>query len=460
VPASLPSPATQSITVIGAGLVGALVATLLAQAGFEVDVFEKRPDPRRAGFDGGRSINLALAERGLHALRATGQADRVLAQAVMMRGRMVHTPGGQPALQRYGVDDSEVIWSVSRGGLNGLMIDAAEEAGARFHFGQALVRADFDAGRITLSDGNAKRDVAASVVIGADGAGSALRTAMGDLGERVEPLGHGYRELEIPSSKDPSTPFRIEANALHIWPRGGYMCIALPNRDGSFTVTLFLPVDSGTPSFAQISQAADARVFFAREFPDALDLMPDFDQDWSGHPMGTLATLYLDRWHLGGRALLIGDAAHAIVPFHGQGMNCGFEDAAALARVLGEHRGDTAGAFAAFQAERKPNADAIATMALENYIEMRDSVADPHYLRKRELGSLLAERAPSHYMPRYRMVTFTHLPYAYALERGLAQDTLLEQLLKGHGTVAEVNLDAAVATLKATLPPLPGHGLG
>jgi kynurenine 3-monooxygenase len=157
---------------------------------------------------------------------------------------------------------------------------------------------------------------------------------------------------------------------------------------------------------------------------------------------------------------LIGDAAHAIVPFHGQGMNCGFEDAAALARLLGQHRGDTTAAFAAFQAERKPNADAIATMALENYIEMRDSVADPHYLRKRELGSLLAARAPSHYMPRYRMVTFTHLPYAYALERGLAQDTLLEQLLKGHGTVSEVNLDAAVATLKATLPPLPGHGLG
>jgi kynurenine 3-monooxygenase len=340
------------------------------------------------------------------------------------------------------------------------MIDAAEEAGARFHFGQALARADFDAGRITLSDGHANRDVEAAVVIGADGAGSALRGAMGNLGERIEPLGHGYRELEIPSSKHTSTPFQIEANALHIWPRGGYMCIALPNRDGSFTVTLFLPVDGSTPNFEQIRQASEARAFFAREFPDALALMPDFDQDWSEHPMGTLATLYLDCWHLGGRALLIGDAAHAIVPFHGQGMNCGFEDAAALARLLGQHRGDTTATFAAFQAERKPNADAIATMALENYIEMRDSVADPHYLRKRELGSLLAARAPSHYMPRYRMVTFTHLPYAYALERGLAQDTLLEQLLKGHGTVSEVNLDAAVATLKATLPPLPGHGLG
>jgi kynurenine 3-monooxygenase len=460
VPASLPANASKSITVIGAGLVGALVATLLAQAGFKVDVFERRPDPRRAGFDGGRSINLALAERGLHALRATGQADRVLAQAVMMRGRMVHTPGSQPALQRYGVDDSEVIWSVSRSGLNGLMIDAAEDAGARFHFGQGLVAADFEAGSITLSDGDATRDIAAAVVIGADGAGSSLRAAMGDLGERVQPLGHGYRELEIPSLPDSSRPFRIEPNALHIWPRGGYMCIALPNRDGSFTVTLFLPADGGAPSFAQIRQTADARAFFAREFPDALELMPDFDQDWAGHPMGTLATLYLDRWHLGGRALLIGDAAHAIVPFHGQGMNCGFEDAAALARLLVEHHGDTEATFAAFQAERKPNADAIATMALENYIEMRDSVADPHYLRKRELGTLLAERAPSHYMPRYRMVTFTHLPYAYALERGLAQDTLLEQLLKGHEAVSPVNLDAAVATLKATLPPLPGHGLG
>ncbi|SEO74012.1 kynurenine 3-monooxygenase [Luteibacter sp. UNC138MFCol5.1] len=447
------------IAVVGAGLVGALVATLLTQRGFRVTVYERRSDPRLAGFEGGRSINLALAERGLHALRATGLAEKVLDQAVMMRGRMVHDPAGHSGLQRYGVDDSEVIWSVSRGGLNTLMLDAAEAAGATIHFDQGLVAADLDAGTLTLGapDGT-RRTVDAPVVIGADGAGSALRAAMhahSPLGERVEELGHGYKELEIPPGRDPSAPFAIERNALHIWPRGHYMSIALPNREGSFTVTLFLPNDGPHPSFRTIAGVGAAEAFFRADFPDALALMPDFAADWAAHPVGTLGTLYLDRWHIGGRALLIGDAAHAIVPFHGQGMNCGFEDAAELAELFAATPDDPAAVFAAFEARRKPNADAIATMALENYVEMRDSVADPHYLRKRELGALLAERSPTHYLPRYRMVTFTHLPYAYALERGRAQDTLLEQLLKGHDSVGSVDLDAAVRTLEATLPPLP-----
>ncbi|MGA7438758.1 MAG: NAD(P)/FAD-dependent oxidoreductase [Luteibacter sp.] len=447
------------IAVVGAGLVGALVATLLTQRGFRVTVYEKRPDPRKAGFSGGRSINLALAERGLHALRATGLADQVLAQAVMMRGRMVHDPAGHSGLQRYGIDDSEVIWSVSRGGLNGLMLDAAEAAGATIHFDQGLADANLENGTLTLRtpDGS-ERTVAAPVVIGADGAGSALRAAMhrhAPLGERVEELGHGYKELEIPPGVDPSTPFAIERNALHIWPRGHYMCIALPNREGSFTVTLFLPNDGEHPSFRTIAGAGAAEAFFRTEFPDALDLMPDFAADWAEHPVGSLATLYLDRWHIGGRALLIGDAAHAMVPFHGQGMNCGFEDAAELARLFEATPDDPAAVFAAFEASRKPNADAIARMALENYVEMRDKVADLHFLRMRELGGLLAQRSPTHYLPRYRMVTFTHLPYAYALERGQAQDTLVEQLLRGHADVASVDLDAAVRTLEATLPPLP-----
>ncbi|SEN36285.1 kynurenine 3-monooxygenase [Luteibacter sp. UNCMF331Sha3.1] len=447
------------IAVVGAGLVGALVATLLTQRGFRVTVYERRSDPRRAGFEGGRSINLALAERGLHALRATGLAEKVLEQAVMMRGRMVHDPAGHSGLQRYGVDDSEVIWSVSRGGLNTLMLDAAEAAGATIHFDQGLVGADFDAGTLTLGapDGT-RRTVAAPVVIGADGAGSALRAAMhahAPLGERVEELGHGYKELEIPPGTDPAAPFAIERNALHIWPRGHYMSIALPNREGSFTVTLFLPNDGPHPSFRTIAGVGAAEAFFRADFPDALALMPDFAADWAAHPVGTLGTLYLDRWHIDGRALLIGDAAHAIVPFHGQGMNCGFEDAAELAGLFAATPDDPAAVFAAFEATRKPNADAIAKMALENYVEMRDSVADPHYLRKRELGALLAERSPTHYLPRYRMVTFTHLPYAYALQRGQAQDTLLEQLLKGHDSVASVDLDVAVRTLEATLPPLP-----
>jgi kynurenine 3-monooxygenase len=448
----------QTITLIGGGLVGALLAQLLAKRGFAVEVFEKRLDPRLAGFVGGRSINLALAERGLQALRTAGLADDVLQRAVMMRGRMVHPIDGVSGLQRYGVDDSEVIWSVSRGGLNMLLLDAAEAAGVTFHFDQSLAGADIDANRITLVDDHGtQRQHEATILIGADGAGSALRTVMNDylpLGQRVEPLGHGYKELEIPP-RSGTERFAIEPNALHIWPRGGYMCIALPNTEGSFTVTLFLPAHGPHPSFDTLPDATAASAFFREDFPDLLPLIPRFAEDYDGHPVGSLSTLYLDRWHIDGRALLIGDAAHAIVPFHGQGMNCGFEDTVVLADLLAESGRDTADAFAEFQRIRKPNADAIAAMAVENYTEMRDSVADPRYLAKRELGARLAARAPQHFMARYRMVTFTHLPYAYAYERGRAQDMLLEQLLRGSTNVDEVPLDAAVTALQATLPPLP-----
>ena len=458
-----------SLTLIGGGLVGALLARQLAQHGFAVEVFEKRPDPRRGGFLGGRSINLALAERGLQALRTAGLADEVLKRAVMMRGRMVHATNGTSGLQRYGVDDSEVIWSVSRGALNMLLLDAAEASGVRFHFGQSLLDADFDRRRIRLADEDGmQREHDTGLLIGADGAGSALRAAMNayaPLGERTEPLGHGYKELEIPAA-DNLPPalvqqsggegrFALEPHALHIWPRGGYMCIALPNAEGSFTVTLFLPAQGAHPSFATLRDAAAARAFFAADFPDLLPLLPRFDADYAEHPVGTLSTLYLDRWHLDGRALLVGDAAHAIVPFHGQGMNCGFEDTVTLVELLAASPNDSAGVFAEFQRIRQPNANAIAAMALENYVEMRDSVADPHYLAKRALGAQLAERIPGHYMARYRLVTFTHLPYAYALERGRAQDALLEELLRGTPDVEAVDLDAAAAMLQARLSPLP-----
>jgi kynurenine 3-monooxygenase len=329
------------------------------------------------------------------------------------------------------------------------------------------VAADFDAGRMRVADlEGIEREVDAPVLIGADGAGSALRAAMEahrPLGERTEWLGHGYKELEIPPAAQlpPAClqgsgghdQFAIEPNALHIWPRGGYMCIALPNTEGSFTVTLFLPAQGPHPSFATLPDARAAEAFFREDFADLLPLLPRFGEDYDAHPVGTLATLYLERWHLDGRALLVGDAAHAIVPFHGQGMNCGFEDTVVLADLLAAN--EPAQAFAEFQRIRQPNADAIARMALENYVEMRDSVADPRYLAKRELGARLAARAPQHFMARYRMVTFTHLPYAYALERGRAQDTLLEQLLGDSVDPASVDLDAAVAALQATLPPLP-----
>lgn len=465
--------ALPGITLIGGGLVGALLARLLAQRGFAVEVFEKRPDSRRAALAEGRSINLALAERGLQALRTTDLADAVLDRAVMMRGRMVHDRAEHCALQRYGIDDREVIWSASRNTLNRLLLDAAEAAGARFHFGAELVGADFGHQRIELADPRGTRRAHdAGLLLGADGAGSALRAAMtrqSPLGERVEPLGHGYKELEIPPvSAWPATTtpaaahgnFALEPNALHIWPRGHYMGIALPNAEGSFTVTLFLPAKGAHPSFESMPDTAAAHAFFRRAFPDLLPLLPGFDADWAQHPMGTLATLYLDRWHLDHRALLLGDAAHAIVPFHGQGMNCGFEDTVTLARLLREEPHASAEVFAEFQRLRKPNTDAIAAMSLANYVEMRDAVADPHYLAKRALEARLAPRIPRHFMAHYRMVAFTHLPYAYAQRRNEAQDVLIEQLLRDTPDPAAVDLDAASRLFQSQLEPLPEFANG
>ena len=461
------------ITIVGAGLVGALLATLLAQRGFAVTVFERRRDPRIAGYAGGRSINLALAERGLHGLRLAGMTETVMQLAVMMRGRMVHHRDGHTELLRYGRDDSEVIWSVSRGRLNTALIEAAEQAGARFVFDRRLTGATF-AADVTLrfeDEAGEMSEAAVPFAIGADGAGSALRAAMDAtvrLGERIEPLGHGYKELEIPALPDfPSTTippsaaaalargerFAIEPNALHIWPRGNYMCIALPNAEGSFTVTLFLP-NEGDPSFATVDSPSAARALFERDFADALPLIPDLEKDFAANPVGMLATLYLDRWHVDGRALLIGDAAHAIVPFHGQGMNCGFEDAVELAGLFAADRADVASVFVEFERRRRPNAEAIAAMALENYVEMRDSVADPAFLLRRELGRVLAMRNPDRFVPRYSMVTFTRMPYAQAFARGAAQDRLLRELTAGHDRLDEIDLAAADAKVRERIEPL------
>lgn len=509
-----------NITIAGAGLVGALLATLLAQRGFDVEVFERRPDPRRFGFLGGRSINLALAERGWHGLRVAGLQQRMQPIAVMMRGRMVHHRDGHTELLRYGRDDSEVIWSVSRGALNMMLLDAAEDAGARIAFDRRLDSVDWDAMRLHFRDtAGTLLEHQASCVIGADGAGSALRGAMAqriDLGERFAPLDHGYKELEIPpaislpqkktavrlsAAEDPNAGdahaspsqrspasggtggayqlsdlghqgsleqsalgqgsslqpalYAMEPHALHIWPRGNYMCIALPNAEGSFTVTLFLPNASASgPSFAALDSPDAVRAFFERDFSDAVALMPDYLQDFAANPTGMLGTLYLERWHLDGRALLIGDAAHAIVPFHGQGMNCGFEDAVELAELLAQRRADPAAAFEEFQRRRKPNADAIAAMALENYVEMRDSVADAHFLLMRALERTLAARHPGRFVPRYWMVTFSRVPYATAFERGEIQAAMLRELTAGKSSLDEIDLARADALVLERLAPL------
>ena len=453
--------AERHITIVGAGLAGALLATLLAQRGWKVDVYEKRSDPRVQGYGGGRSINLALAERGRHALRMAGGDDEVMAQAVMMRGRMVHFLDGRTDLQRYGKDDSEVIWSVHRGELNLILLDLAEQAGATLHFHRGLAGVDFDQRIAQFKDDRdgSLHETGFESLVGADGAGSALRGAMmrvNDLGERSEFLGHSYKELEIPPA--PGGGFSIEPNALHIWPRGRYMCIALPNDEHTFTVTLFLPNNSdskpGDPSFATVKNGADAQALFERDFADALPLIPNLQRDFEQNPTGLLATLYLDNWHLDDRAVLLGDAAHAMVPFHGQGMNCAFEDCVALANHL-EGNAERAAAFAAFQRERLPNARAIQQMALENYLEMRDRVDDDDYLLQRALERKLAERHPDRFVPRYAMVTFRRLPYATAFERGQVQRELLVELTRGHHSLDTLDWDIVDAAVRERLSPLP-----
>ena len=447
---------TRQITIVGAGLAGTLLATLLAQRGWQVDVFERRGDPRVQGYAGGRSINLALAERGLHALRSAGLADVVLNQAVMMRGRMVHFLDGTQQLQRYGRDDSEVIWSVSRGELNISLTNAAEAAGARVHFDRRLETVDFDARMATFAGDGHAQALPFTALVGADGAGSVLRREMGTvhpLGERTESLGHGYKELEIPPRRDGG--FALEPNALHIWPRGRSMCIALPNDERTFTVTLFLPND-GEPSFASVRSGTDAIALFERDFADALPLIPDLAEDFEAHSTGTLATLYLDRWTLDGRAVLIGDAAHAMVPFHGQGMNCAFEDCVSLAGTL-DRQTDLAKAFAEFEAERLPNARAIQQMALETYLEMRERVDDEDFLLQRALERELAARHPARFVPRYAMVTFRRLPYATALQRGQIQRELLVEATRGRTTLEGIDWDRLDANVRQRLSPLPAE---
>ena len=406
------TPAT-GVNIVGAGLAGSLLAILFARRGFKVTVYERRPDPRLATVDSGRSINLALAARGIRGLTLAGVLDRVMPITIPMRGRMVHEHDGTAALQLYGVRPEEVIYSVSRAALNRVLIEAAAGLpGVTFQFGQLCLGLAHDRDVLEFRDEASGRihHCAMQPTFATDGAGSAVRdslVAREAAVVREEPLDHDYKELTIPARDGGHV---MDPNALHIWPRGGFMLIALPNQDGTFTATLFL-ARSGANSFEQLRSAPDVDTFFAREFPSARALIPDLLREWFEHRQGSLGTVYTRGWHLDGRLLLLGDAAHAIVPFHGQGMNCAFEDCAELMRMMDEHH-SWAGLFEAFEHERRPNTDAIAKMALENYQEMREAVLDPEY-RKRKKEAEELERKDPHFIPRYSKVMFhPEIPYA------------------------------------------------
>jgi len=394
------------VNIIGAGLAGSLLAILLAKRGFKVTVYERRPDPRVQVVDGGRSINLALAARGIRGLQLAGVLERVMRFAIPMRGRMVHEHDGAAALQLYGVRPEEVIYSVSRSELNRVLIEAADEMpNVAFRFGQLCLGLAHEKNVLEMRDEATGRiyHTDAQPSIATDGAGSPVRDALvvrEVATVREEPLDHEYKELTIPAVDGKSA---LEVNALHIWPRGGFMLIALPNPDATFTATLFL-ARSGANSFETLGSPAAVEDFFGREFPSAKALMPNLVREFVEHPQGSLGTVYTKGWHLNGDVLLLGDAAHAIVPFHGQGMNCAFEDCAELMTLMDEHH-SWAGLFEAFEHTRRPNTDAIAQMALENYIEMREAVLDPEY-RKRKAEAEELERKDPNFIPRYSMVMF------------------------------------------------------
>jgi kynurenine 3-monooxygenase len=453
--------ATETVTIAGAGLAGSLLAIFLARRGFKVELFERWGDPREDQVPAGRSINLALAERGIQALKAVGLHHRVGQLAIPMRGRMIHDQDGQQSLQGYGQTENEVIYSVHRGRLNIAMLDAAEQTQrVRIHFNQELRSVDFDSGEAIFFDHASDREYQRQVlpIFGCDGAGSPVRASMEDyLGflATADMLDHSYKELSIPPLDDGG--FRMEANALHIWPRGDFMMIALPNADGSFTNTLFFP-NVGEQSFQTVNSSEAARPFFRQQFPDALPLILDFDQEFETNPVGILGTVRCDHWHVAGKGLLLGDAAHAVVPFHGQGMNCAFEDVLALDRIVKDSK-TWPQAFARLEADRKDNANAIADMALENYIEMRSSVADPAYQLRRELERELERRHPDHFVPRYSMVMFRCLPYAEAKRRGAINQGILYELTEGRDSLEAVDYRAAKVLIEARLEPLPtGEG--
>jgi len=448
-------PAGARINIVGAGLAGALLALLLARRGLAIALYERRADPRQARPERGRSINLALAARGMRALERAGVLESVRPLLISMRGRMVHDRGGAVALQPYGQREHEVIYSVGRADLNRVLIEAAAQQGnVSVHFDQQCLRADLGTGHLSFRDGVSGREypLPLAPTIATDGAGSALRTSLAAaqlLRVREEWLDHDYKELTIPAA----AAGVLERHALHIWPRGGFMLIALPNTDGSFTATLFL-ARAGPRSFAALTTPQALQEFFAREFADALPLLPDLAAQFAANPQGQLGTVYTVPWHVRGAVLLLGDAAHAIVPFHGQGMNAAFEDCAELDALLAA-TDDWQELFARFEQSRRPNTTAIAQMALENYLEMRDAVLDAGFVRRKGLAMALERRFPERFIPRYSMVMFhPEIPYAEAQRRGVLQEQLLHELEQAGGGDAAADSSAAAQLIRERLAPI------
>jgi len=446
----------QTITLIGAGLNGPLLAMGLVQRGFRVEIYERRPDMRRVRVNAGRSINLALSTRGIYALSQLGLWDEMRGIVIPMKGRMMHAANADLTFQPYGKNETEVIYAISRADLNIALMTAAESRGVRVFFEQRCMGMDPGSGALQFRDeqNGAVSTRASEVVIGCDGSASAIRSALGNQGGfhgTEENLDYGYKELTIPSLDG---KYAMGTHALHIWPRGNFMLIALPNVDGTFGCILFLPFH-GPDSFDRLSTPAAVLEFFEAHFPDVFPLMPGLAENFFANPTGGMVTVRCSPWSTGGRALLLGDAAHAIVPFFGQGINCGFEDCTTFFELLDRYgpTPDWEEVFAAFEQARKPNTDAIAEMAVENFIEMRNRVADPRFLFRKKVELALEARYPHRFVPKYAMVTFHRIPYAVARDRGRTQDTILSELCDSIHRIDELDWKKA-EKLIGQLPPL------
>ena len=412
---------------IGSGLAGGLLAAYLGRRGYEVDLYERRADPREGNIVGGRSINLAISTRGIHALEQIGLAEEALQSAIAMRGRMIHDKSGALHFTPYDVDPKKCINSIGRAALNTTVIEAAQRyPTVRVHFNHKCIDVDLDTPTVQLETEHGQLLADGDAVVGVDGAFSAVRQSMQmhiDSFEYDESyLAHGYKELTIPSGPDGS--WSMEKNALHIWPRKSFMMIALPNPDGSFTCTLFWEFE-GQRGFATTKTDEDVRRFFEEEFPDAVPLMPALLEDFKNNPTGSLVTIRCAPWYYRDKVCLLGDAAHAVVPFYGQGMNAAFEDCVVLDQCLEKFSDNRERAFAEYFSQRKKDTDALADLAVGNFIEMRDKTASKAFRAKKKLDHLLEAAMPGVYLPLYTMVTFTRMPYAAAAKRSRAQDLLV-----------------------------------